>query len=230
MRKIVTETNSTSGNKESHRIRLNLTIEVKKMAYSGVDIDAADGSGDGPSASTSNPPPDTAMLHLSGPISQANEHVKMGAFHTLDLEAGRDFTIIKGPEGWDPIHLERIQESSDSSRGADVGAVLCDETGKATICLVGSATTVVKQRIEVNVTKKKKPGQAGSASDKVMDKYHRQIYDGILKHFNLPDLKIIIIASPGAARDAAYDWIYTEAVVCPPYLDQCHMTIFLTSA
>lgn len=63
-----------------------------------------------------------------------------------------------------------------------------------------------------------------------MDKYHRQIYDGILKHFNLPDLKIIIIASPGAARDAAYDWIYTEAVVCPPYLDQCHMTIFLTSA
>ncbi|KAH9814560.1 eRF1 domain 1-domain-containing protein [Melampsora americana] len=211
VRKIVSESNSTSGNKESRRVHLNLTIEVKKIAYSGVDLDGADGSEGGSSVNPNKPPPDTAILHLSGPISQPNEHVKMGAFHTLDIEAGRTFTITKGPHGWGSLHFERIKESQDGATGADVGAVLCDESGKASICLIGSHTTTVRQRIEVNLTQKKKTGQ-GSGNEKAMDKYHRQIYDGIIKYFPLTDLKLIIFASPGGAKDSAYEWVFAEAL------------------
>ncbi|KAG0139661.1 hypothetical protein CROQUDRAFT_675013 [Cronartium quercuum f. sp. fusiforme G11] len=211
-RKIITETNSGTGNKESHRIKTKLTIEVKKMTYSGVELDGAEMAGDGPSTGARKTVTDTALLTVSGVVSEPNPHVKMGAFHKLDLEAGCQFTIIKGPGGWDSIHLERIKESADSARGADVGAILCDDSGRATICLIGSHTTVVKQRIEVNVAKKKKAGHAGGGPDKVMDKFYRQIYDAILKHFNLDDLKIVIFASPGTSKDSAYEWVIAEAV------------------
>ena len=56
---------------------------------------------------------------------EENEHVKMGAFHTLDVEANRDVRIEK-PE-WDSISLERIEEASQPGRGAEVGAVVCGE-------------------------------------------------------------------------------------------------------
>ncbi|KAH9807166.1 hypothetical protein DFH28DRAFT_1140134 [Melampsora americana] len=46
-----------------------------------------------------------------------------------------------------------------------------------------------------------------------MDKYLCQIYDGIIKCFPLTDLKLIIFASPGGAKDSAYEWAFAEAVV-----------------
>lgn len=54
-----------------------------------------------------------------------NAHVKMGAFHTLDIETNRDVKIIK--EAWDSIALERVTEACVEGRGAEVGAVVCGE-------------------------------------------------------------------------------------------------------
>jgi protein pelota len=56
---------------------------------------------------------------------EENEHVKMGAFHTLDIEANRDVRIEKSE--WDSISLERIEEASQPGRGAEVAAVVCGE-------------------------------------------------------------------------------------------------------
>ena len=64
---------------------------------------------------------------MSGRVSSENPHVKKGAFHTLDLEVGRDFTIIKGEGEWDSIARERIREVTEPGRGAEVGAVVCGE-------------------------------------------------------------------------------------------------------
>ncbi|MBW0550641.1 hypothetical protein O181_090356 [Austropuccinia psidii MF-1] len=110
IRKIVTETNSATGAKDSRRIKLNLTIEVKKILYSGAELPSTKSAANDlitPTKSSSNSS-NGASLHLSGQISQQNEHVKLGAFHTLDLEPDREFTIIKGPDGWDSIHMERL--------------------------------------------------------------------------------------------------------------------------
>jgi protein pelota len=67
----------------------------------------------------------TASLQITGRVVEENEHVKMGAFHTLDVEANRDVRIEK-PE-WDSISLERIDEAAQPGRGAEVGAVVCGE-------------------------------------------------------------------------------------------------------
>ena len=56
-----------------------------------------------------------------------NQYVKMGAFHTLDLEANRDVRIEKEEGGWDSIALSRVNDSCIPDRGAEVAAVVCGE-------------------------------------------------------------------------------------------------------
>ena len=56
---------------------------------------------------------------------EENDYVKMGAFHTLDIESNRDVRIEKLE--WDSISLERIEEASLPGRGAEVGAIVCGE-------------------------------------------------------------------------------------------------------
>lgn len=130
MRRITSE--SSTGSTDSKRIRLSLTIKVKKVVY------AASGAVEEDVTSTEQAAPggsaDGSALHISGPVSQESQHVKMGAFHTLDLEAGRDFTLIKAPGGWDSIGIDRVNEATSVAGGAEVGAIVCGE-GKHHFCV-----------------------------------------------------------------------------------------------
>ena len=46
----------------------------------------------------------------------------MGAYHTLDLELNRAFTLFK-PE-WDVVALDRVVEATDPTRFAEVGMLI----------------------------------------------------------------------------------------------------------
>ena len=45
---------------------------------------------------------------------EENQYVKMGAYHTLDVELNKKFTIRKTE--WDSVHLERIELATDPSK------------------------------------------------------------------------------------------------------------------
>jgi protein pelota len=65
------------------------------------------------------------MVQITGRVVMENQHVKMGSFHTLDIETHRDVKVIK--ENWDSIALERVAEACVEGRGAEVGAIVCGE-------------------------------------------------------------------------------------------------------
>lgn len=111
---------SATGSTESHRVRLNLTLAVSRVAWSP----STTASNDAPNADAGQP---TAGLQITGQVAVENPHVKMGAFHTLDVEANRDVRIEKEEGGWDSIALGRVQESCVPGRGAEVAAVVCGE-------------------------------------------------------------------------------------------------------
>jgi protein pelota len=115
-------------------MHLKLTIQVDRVLYSALaqpDVAAAAdplaANGGSTAAAASSGTAGTTTLHVSGKVTSENEHVKKGAFHTLDLEIGRDFTIIKGEGEWDSVARERIKEMTEPGRGADVGAIVCGE-------------------------------------------------------------------------------------------------------
>lgn len=71
-------------------------------------------------------------MHITGQVTQENHFVRMGAFHTLDLEMNRDVKIIK--EEWDSIALQRVEEACAEGRGAEVGAIVCGEGAPQSFC------------------------------------------------------------------------------------------------
>ena len=64
-------------------------------------------------------------MQITGRVVAENAHVKMGAFHTLDIEPNRDVRITK--DAWDSIALDRVAEACVEGRGAEVGALVCGE-------------------------------------------------------------------------------------------------------
>lgn len=192
-------------------MRLNLTIQVSK-----VDFSSSAGSGNGnqgnadADAGSASSSTTLTALHISGRVISENPHVKMGAFHTLDIETNRDIRIEKA-EGWDSIALSRIEEAIVPGRGAEVGAVVCGE-GVAAFCLLSQHLTLVTHRMSISVPRKS--ASSGAAQhDKGLQKFYAALYDSFVRHIPYANvgLRAIVIASPGWVRDAVYDYIFAEA-------------------
>jgi protein pelota len=94
---------SSTGSTDSQRLRLTLTIRVES-----VDFDTQ-----------------AVAVRVNGQVCQENQHVKMGAYHTIDLELHRPFTIVKTE--WDMVALERVQLACDVTQRADIAAIVLQE-------------------------------------------------------------------------------------------------------
>ncbi|GBC05123.1 hypothetical protein RclHR1_06050001 [Rhizophagus clarus] len=175
---------SSTGTVESQRVRMTLTITVDN-----VDFD-----------------PQGGLLRIKGRIISENNYAKMGAYHTIELELNRNFTLIK-PE-WDMIALERVNEACDVTKQADVAAIVLQE-GLANVCLVTQNMTIVRQRIEHPIPRKRK----GSIKnyEKGLQNFFNQVMQSILRHINFEIVKVVILASPGFVKDQCYEYIFAEA-------------------
>lgn len=184
---------SDSGSTSSQRITLDLTIVVTSTDF---DI----GSG---------------QLHVSGRVASENEHVKMGQHHTLDLELNRKFTLEKA-DGWDSVALEMLKEACDNDRKAELWAVVLGE-GIANICMITEHQTILRQKIEVPVPRKRKGGVDGH--NKGMDKFFSLTLATLLRQIDLPNTTTtqqgktlpLLLASPGFVASAFLVYIKAEA-------------------
>lgn len=201
---------SSTGSVDSHRVRLHLTIQVGTVEFS---------SAPAPSGSTTEPSTDqgtsgqmnaAAALHIAGRVIFENRHVKLGAFHTLDIEANRDVRIEKA-DGWDSVALGRVEESIIPGKGAEVGAIVCGE-GTATFCLLSQHMTLVVHRISMHIPRKSSSTGA-SQYEKGLTKFYATLYEAFIRHipYSTTGLRAIIIASPGWVRDAVHTYLIAEA-------------------
>ncbi|TDL29485.1 hypothetical protein BD410DRAFT_758360 [Rickenella mellea] len=203
------QTVSYTGSTDSRRIRTTLTLSVSRMHFSPSVSSNSTASGDPSAAGSSSAATGAqqgATLSITGPVTAENDHVKMGAYHTLDLETNRDVRIIK--DEWDSVSLDRVNEACEPGRGAEVGAIVCGE-GTAAFCLLSQHMTVVRQRIDVPVPRKRTGSSA--LHDKGLTKFYDTLYQSFLRHIPYSSLRAIVIASPGFVMDAVYDYIFSEA-------------------
>ncbi|KAG8182221.1 hypothetical protein JTE90_002652 [Oedothorax gibbosus] len=183
IRKVTTE--SATGSTASNRIRTTLTIQVED-----IDFDTQ-----------------ACMLRVKGRNIQENQYVKMGAYHTLDLELNRKFTLVKAC--WDSIALDRIDLACDPTQHADLAAVVMQE-GLAHVCLVTSSMTLVRAKLEVNIPRKRK-GMC-SQHDKGLEKFFETVYQAVIRHVNFDIVKCVLIASPGFVKDQFYEYMFQQAL------------------
>jgi protein pelota len=81
----------------------------------------------------------------------------------------------------------------------------------AAFCLLSQHMTVVLQRIDVPVPRKR--AGSSTAHEKGLARFHDTLYQSFLRHipYANPTLRAIVIASPGWVRDAVFDYIMTQA-------------------
>lgn len=183
IRKVQTE--SATGSSSSNRVRTVLTIRVEN-----IDFDTQAG-----------------VLRLKGRNIEENQYVKMGAYHTLDLELNRKFSLQK-PE-WDSIALERVEMACDPMQSADVAAIIMQD-GLAHVCLITASMTLVRTKIDVTIPRKRKGNV--SQHEKGLSKFYESVMQAMLRHVNFDVVKCILIASPGFVKDQFFEYMIQMAV------------------
>ncbi|KAJ3361616.1 hypothetical protein GGF31_002208 [Allomyces arbusculus] len=179
------QSESSTGSVESQRMRVTLTLEVEDTEFDGT----------------------ACQVKIKGRNAEENRFVKLGQYHTMDLELNKPFTLIK--HEWDSISFERIDNACNVAKRAEIAAIVLQE-GLANLCLLTEHMTIVRQRIEVTIPRKRK----GSASnhDKAITKFFEQIYQAILRHIDFSIVKGVLLASPGFLKDQLFEYIFAEAV------------------
>ncbi|XP_044003835.1 protein pelota isoform X2 [Aphidius gifuensis] len=183
IRKVQTE--SSTGSTNSTRVRTTLTIAVEN-----IDFDTQ-----------------ACTLRLKGRNIIENQYVKMGAYHTLDIEQNRQFVLEKIK--WDSIALDRIDMACDVNQNADVAAVVMQD-GIANICLITSNMTIVRAKIDQVIPKKRK-GMV-TQHEKGLHRFYESVVQAILRHVNFDVVKCVIIASPGFVKDQFMEYMTQQAI------------------
>ncbi|XP_036802572.1 protein pelota homolog isoform X2 [Oncorhynchus mykiss] len=183
IRKVQTE--SSTGSVGSSRVRTTLCLCVDT-----IDFDSQ-----------------ACQLRVKGTNIQENQYVKMGAYHTIELELNRKFTLAK--KIWDSVVLDRIEQACDPTQKADVAAVVMQE-GLANLVLVTPAMTLLRAKVEVTIPRKRR----GSCTqhEKALDRFYEAVMQGILRHINFDVVKCILVASPGFVKDQFMSYLFREAV------------------
>lgn len=175
---------AASGGRDAERVKLKLEIKVEAVDYD------KEGS----------------VLRIRGKNILENEHVKIGAFHTLEIELHRPFVLRK--EVWDSLALDVLHQASDPSASADLAVVLMQE-GLAHLFLIGKSVTITRSRIEASIPRKHGPAIAGY--DKALNKFFDNVLTAFLKHIDFNVVRCAVIASPGFTKDQFHRHLLLEA-------------------
>jgi len=198
VRKVIRESSTGSVTSDKHKIVM--TILVHKVEF---DMEVG-------------------ILRLSGVNVEMSEAVKLGAHHTLEIEVGRSFTVEK--DEWDSVALDRVEESCDPSRSAEVAAVIMGE-GIASVCLITDTMTIVRARIDMQIPRKRK--MSASAHDKTLSKFFEAVMQAILANIDFDHVKCVLVGSPAFTKDQFLDYMKAEAIRREIGVLKSHISLFL---
>ncbi|KAL1840392.1 hypothetical protein VTJ49DRAFT_518 [Mycothermus thermophilus] len=182
----VTLTTAT-GSTAAKSVRTNLSIRVKSTFFD----------------------PLVSELKVSGTVVNENDYVNVGQHHTITLrydKADIKFTIWK-QTGWDSVALQQLKEALSEDRPDAIAAVVMHE-GLANICLITEFRTVIKQRLEVSIPKKR---SAASEASKGMENFYDKTLAALRANVDFSIPRTLLLASPGFVAQDFRAYMAAEA-------------------
>ncbi|SCU78789.1 LAMI_0A05952g1_1 [Lachancea mirantina] len=126
-------------------------------------------------------------------LGRANVDVAVGKFFSFTVDFKYPFTLIK--QDFNSYAAKLLNESCNVESRSDIAAVALQE-GIAHICLLSSFSTILKNKIEISLPKKKRSVDALKFDEKT-EKFYKAIYESMKRHYDFSKLKLIILCSPG---------------------------------
>lgn len=183
-------TQTATGSTASQRVHTVLTIGVDRIEFEAQEH----------------------ALHISGRVREENRAAAVGAHHTLDLALHRNFTLSKLL--WDSVALQTVNEAcgAHNGRGGESAAIaaITLHAGLACICAVGEHVTVLRQRIEMAIPRKRGAG-ANEAHERGLERFYAAITEALLRLFDVDQLRVVLLAGPGFYPMRLRDHVFAHA-------------------
>ncbi|KAK4461539.1 hypothetical protein QBC42DRAFT_92302 [Cladorrhinum samala] len=171
-RKVMEQT--TTGSSATRTVYIMLSVKVTKTDFDPLASD----------------------LRISGQVVSENPYVSIGQYHTIKLRYDKEhdpkFSIWK-PHGWDSVARDMLKEALCEEQPDAMIAIVMQE-GLANICVITRARTVVKQRIEASVSKKR---STSKEIDSGLNSFFDKILTALLTAFDNIGSRTLLLASPG---------------------------------
>ncbi|KAK4146916.1 uncharacterized protein C8A04DRAFT_25109 [Dichotomopilus funicola] len=181
---MTTVTGSTFGKS----VRTNLSIKVKSTFFD----------------------PLASELKVSGTVANENDWVSIGQHHTITLKYEKTdikFTIWKSA-GWDSVARQALKEALSEDRPEAIAAVVMQE-GLANICLITEFRTIIKQRIDSPIPKKRAATTGGGGT--TMSTFYDKTLSSLRHNIDFSIPRTLLLASPGFAADDFRTYMLSEA-------------------
>lgn len=136
-----------------------------------------------------------------------NCNIAAGKFISYTITYAFPFTLIK--KNFDDYAKKLLKDACNPETKADTAAVVLQE-GVAHICILTASSTILKQKIEYSLPKKKTATDIVKFDEKT-EKFYKAIYTSMTKNYDFSKLKMIILCSPGFYAKTLYDKIIQYA-------------------
>lgn len=123
----------------------------------------------------------------------SNVDIPVGKFLSFTVNYSFPFTIIK--QNFDSFMEKTLQNASNPESRSDTAAIVLQE-GIAHVCLLTASSTILKQKIEYSMPKKKRATDVMKFDEKT-EKFYKAIYESIKKYYDFSKIKLILLCSPG---------------------------------
>ena len=136
-----------------------------------------------------------------------NCNIAAGKFISYTITYAFPFTLIK--KNFDDYAKKLLKDACNPETKADTAAVVLQE-GVAHICILTASSTILKQKIEYSLPKKKTATDIVKFDEKT-EKFYKAIYTSMTKNYDFSKLKMIILCSPGFYAKTLYEKIIQYA-------------------
>ncbi|UCS20935.1 uncharacterized protein HLK63_H03729 [Nakaseomyces glabratus] len=123
----------------------------------------------------------------------SNVDIPVGKFLSFTVNYSFPFTIIK--QNFDSFMEKTLQNAANPESRSDTAAIVLQE-GIAHVCLLTASSTILKQKIEYSMPKKKRATDVMKFDEKT-EKFYKAIYESIKKYYDFSKIKLILLCSPG---------------------------------
>ncbi|CCE66000.1 hypothetical protein TPHA_0O00280 [Tetrapisispora phaffii CBS 4417] len=123
---------------------------------------------------------------------RANQNVSIGKYFSFNVVYQQSLTIIK--DDFNSYERKLVEEACNVEGKADTAAVVLQE-GVSHVCLLTESSTILKQKIEYSLPKKKRDTDTMKFDEKT-EKFYKATYEAMKKNFDFNKLNLVILCSP----------------------------------
>ena len=181
-RKIIDDSNVT-GLKKIRTRMITLTLLIVEISYYAKE--------------------DRLCISIKGRNSKESDFLKIGQYHTFEVELESKLTIYK--DEWPTYEINLVRELGKEEHGLEIAAMVMEE-GVAHLCYVKHSITLLKKKIEKSISKK---SSGEEIYRKSLGRFFQDCYMAI-RTLDFERIKCFVIASPGFVNDQLLRYVKAE--------------------